>query len=359
MNQVLFRIPIYLPDWAPDGIPIYGFGMMLFLTFVVTTWMAGRRAQQEGIGKEVIQDLAIWVFVGGIVGARLTFLIAYDLPLWQFFRIWDGGLIFYGSVLGGLVGYIPAYFYVIRKHRVSTWKLADVIAPSVAVGLLLGRIGCLLNGCCYGAVACASCPSVSFPLSAAPRFDLVRAGYQTAAGFTVSPEEPVRVGVVEPGSAAEASGLRPGDLIVAADGHAVKSYADLAVYLGHAAAWPRGKADLSLTVVHPGQNQPATLPPIAPRTLGLHPTQLYESISMAFLFFLLTAYLPFRRHDGELTALLMIGYGVHRYLNELLRIDARPLALESNVSLFLVGAGLVLGLWLWRQPAQYQPVKVA
>src|SRR5262249_47407274 len=118
VHQVLFR---------PFGIPIYGFGMMLFVAFVVCTWLAGRRADKEGIAKEHLQDLAIWLFAGGIIGARLTFLIAEGLPLWEFFRIWDGGLILYGSFAGGTLGYFGAYYFVLRKHGVSTWKLIDVI----------------------------------------------------------------------------------------------------------------------------------------------------------------------------------------------------------------------------------------
>src|SRR5690242_14671195 len=162
MHQVLFRIPIDFFRRTPQGIPIYGFGTMLFLAFAICLWLTGRRAQKEGIRKEVIQDLALWIFVGGIVGARLTFLLVEGDPgqtwatriqtaLTEFFRIWDGGLVFYGSVLGGVAGYILAYLLVYRKQGLSSWKLADVIAPSLAVGLCLGRIGCFLNGCCYGA----------------------------------------------------------------------------------------------------------------------------------------------------------------------------------------------------------------
>src|SRR5439155_14296281 len=138
-----------------------------------------------------------------------------------------------------------------------------------------------------GAVACSSCPAVSFPLAAAPRFALVQKGYQTAAGFTLATEESPQVGAVEPGSAAEAAGLRAGDRIVEVDGHAVHSAWDLSAYLADAATWKRGESELQVTVVHAGEKTPAALPAFGPRTLGLHPTQLYESISMILLFLLL------------------------------------------------------------------------
>src|SRR6185312_7025056 len=103
-----------------------------------------------------------------------------------------------------------------------TLKLADIVAPSIAVGLCLGRFGCFLNGCCYGQVACPTCPvyAVHFPLSAPAREGLVDQGYQTAAGFTLDREETqprvygARVDKVDQGSVAYAAGLRPHDLIV-------------------------------------------------------------------------------------------------------------------------------------------------
>jgi prolipoprotein diacylglyceryltransferase len=345
MQQVLFRIPIPIPGWAPDGIPIYGFAAMLFLALLSCTWLASVRAEQRGIARERIQDLAVWLFVGGIAGARLTFLYVEGVPLWQFFKLWEGGLVFYGSAVGGLIAYGFAYYFVIRRHQIATWELADVIAPSVALGLCLGRIGCFLNGCCYGAVACPDCPQVHFPLSSPPRFVLVSHGYQTAAGFTLSDQGPDdrSVSEVVPDSAAAASGLRPGDVIVGADGQPMRSFADLNDYLGE--RWPRGKNTLALTVRRSGEE--IALPAFAPRTLGLQPTQLYESISMALVLFLLLAYEPFRRRPGEMMSLLMFCYGVQRALEELLRADPRPTGLEMYTSVFLMVVGPIL--WAWRR----------
>src|SRR5438105_651000 len=115
MQQVLFT-PHQLFDWLPD-IPIFGYGTMLFLAFVCCTWLGGRLAQRQGIAPHHVQDLAIWIFVFGILGARLTFMIQFppaeSLGLlewfWRFIKIWEGGLVFYGSAVGGVVGYFLAY----------------------------------------------------------------------------------------------------------------------------------------------------------------------------------------------------------------------------------------------------------
>jgi prolipoprotein diacylglyceryltransferase len=381
MRQVLFRIPHL-------DIPIYGFGMMLFIVFIATTWLTGRRAQKEGIRKEYLQDLAIWIFVGGLIGARTVFMIQYHEPIDRFFMIWQGGLVFYGSAIGGVVGYALAYVFVIRKHGLSSWKLADVIFPAVALGLCLGRIGCFLNGCCYGQVACEHCPAVHFPLSSPARFALVEKGLQTAAGFTMTDkddDDPRRVSAVAPASPAYESGLRPGDVIVKAGDQQVSPaiyviteddakltkqtwgaarsavaklhqegrktaqvFDDLSDYLTR--HWPRGKTDLALTVRREGRE--IELPAFSPRTLGLHPTQLYESISMVFLFLLLTAYYPLRRHDGEVMVLFILGYSVHRFLNEMLRNDTDPVAfgmtLSQNGSILFFVIGTVLLAYLRR-----------
>ncbi|HLN26961.1 MAG TPA: prolipoprotein diacylglyceryl transferase family protein [Gemmataceae bacterium] len=348
MQQVLFRIPIRIDGWLPNGIPIYGFGAMLFLTFLLVTWLACRRAAKEGISKEFMQDLAMWLFIGGIVGARLSSVILEGVPLWQFFMIWDGGLILYGSIIGGLLTYLVFYFLVIRRRGISAWKLTDAAVPCFALGICLGRIGCLLNGCCYGSVACPDCPQIHFPFSSPARLVLVQEGLQTAAGFSMDDNAADRrsVGAVDPNSPAARSGLQAGDVIVQADGQPIASYKELQDYLGR--NWPRGKNDLALTVKR-GPNE-VNLPSFRPLTLGLHPTQLYESISMLLLFGLLLAYYPFRRNPGELAGIVMAGYGIHRYLNELLRADPRPIGFERYISVILVGLGVAL--WIWRRYMQ-------
>jgi phosphatidylglycerol:prolipoprotein diacylglycerol transferase len=295
-------------------------------------------------------------------------MVQYDVPWQNFYRLWEGGLVFYGSVIGGVVGYFLGKHFILNKYPwITTWQMADILAPAVALGLCLGRVGCLLNGCCYGNVACGDVPKITFPLSAPPRYSLVHQGLETAAGFTIAFPPPSRmpvVGAVESGSQADLAGLRARDAIVGVNGNPtmtmdgakpMASFDQLNRQFND--AWPRGQNDVRLTVERGGRK--IDLPAISPRTLGLHPTQVYESISMVLLMLLLLAYYPLRRRPGEVAVLFIFGYAVHRFLNEALRNDTDPVAfgltLSQNGSIlfFLLGLGLAWYLWMAGVSASY------
>ena len=362
MRQVLFT--------NPPGIPIYGYGAMLFLAFVGCIWLAKRLGRREGIHPDVFSDLALWLFLFGILGARLTFVIEEwknFRSIWQIVAIWDGGLVFYGSIFGAIVGYFIGERFIQRKHPYDRWKIIDVIAPCVALGLCLGRLGCLLNGCCYGNlinIECEACSQVlTFPLAGAPRYALVDRGYQTTAGFTVERDMQRRVDFVEPGSEAKKAGLRAGDMILKVNDADVIQVEKGNEYFNRLhesfrGLWPRGKNDLTLTV-RGLDERVREVGPFAPRTLPLHPTQLYETISMALMLFFLVSYYPYKKHDGILMFLLMAGYGVHRFLNELLRTDndiiAFNMTLSQNISIFVLICAAILGLVIWRRGERAPP----
>jgi len=357
MCQVLVWIPL---DWLGlPNIPIYGFGTMLFLAFISGVWLAGRLARRGGVPAERIERLAIWLFIFGIIGARLAYMIVTPTMSWlRFGAIWDGGLVYFGSFVGGVLGFFVAARSIVRDFNVSRWKLADFLAPSLALGLCLGRIGCLLNGCCYGNVACTHCPAVHFPLSSPPREVFVFRGLQTAAGFVV-PDRETTVGPVEPKSRAFAAGLRPDDKIIRVNGNKVENYGDLVSSMGE--KWERGRTDLVLTVMR--GEQEIQLPPFYPETVGLHPTQVYESISMALLFLVLLAYYPLKRRDGSVLILFMLAYSLHRFLNEMLRTDTDKVAfnmtLSQNLSILMALAAGVLIVLSWRMPQPTMPTSAA
>ncbi len=337
MQQVLFWIP--LKTWlTPNGIPLYGFGTMLFLAFVASMWVAAKRSAKEGVSSDRLFDLAIWVFVCGIIGARIVFMIQYDVPLADWYKFWQGGIVFYGSAIGGWVGYGLAWLLSFRKYHIPTMKIADIIAPAVCVGLMVGRVGCLLNGCCYGHV-CTDGGGLSYPLLTAPARDLVVGqGYQTLAGFTLHEanlampaSERAIVGAIEPNSPAAKAGLERGDVIWKANDEDIADVQQLRRFFMN---WPRGETKLALEVERSGRK--VDLPPFTPRSLPLFPTQLFESISMGLLFFLLLAFIPYRQYYGEVFVVLMLGYAVHRFFNETLRDDTAPVL--GNLTLSQVGS---------------------
>jgi len=146
-------------------ITVHWFGICIAAAFLAGMWTAARRAPRSGVPGEVIADLVVpWLLVGGIIGARTMFVVTYwndefiGKPLWEIFMIQRGGLVFYG----GLIGSASATIIFARIKKVSLWKLADILAPSIALGSMFGRIGCLMNGCCYGR-ACELPWAIRFP----------------------------------------------------------------------------------------------------------------------------------------------------------------------------------------------------
>jgi phosphatidylglycerol:prolipoprotein diacylglycerol transferase len=359
MYRYLFTIPGV--NW-----PVTAFGFTLFLAFVLVMWWGMRRGLAIGLPREKTQDLALTLFLTGIIGARIVYMIQYrkQFPgktvqelLVEFVSIWNGGIVFYGSVFGGLLGFLIFNRLVLRRFKIDIWQLADVIAPLLALGLAVGRIGCYLNGCCWGQVAVPEAQPVplggslgEFPLLPAYcRNDLCRPpapderlpqihGLQTSLGFALGDRLDARkVTAVEPKSDADGK-VNPGDKIVGVNGE--ENDTDSVKLSNVVEGWPdrqKGAARIDLKVESPdGKVRDVTLRPV---TMPFYPTQLYETISMVLLMLLLVAFQPFRRHDGQVMVLLMVGYAVHRFLNEAIRI-------EPSYSIFGIDYGLTLSQWI-------------
>jgi len=129
---------------------IYSYGVMLAFAFLVSSYLAKKKAQTVGINPEIIFNLAFIAFIFGIIGGRLLYVIFnfdyYIDNLSEIFKLWHGGLSWFGGLfLGSVAGIV----YINRKG-LCVYKVLDVIVPFVALGQAIGRIGCFLNGCCYG-----------------------------------------------------------------------------------------------------------------------------------------------------------------------------------------------------------------
>ena len=171
------------------GIPVRGYGTMLIAAAVAGTWLSIFRGRRVGIDADTIIALGLEVFLAGIVGARLFFVIEYHeqffLPdknliqsLLAIINIPAGGLVVFGALP---TASLAAWLFS-RRRRISITQLADCIAPGLLIGLSLGRLGCFLNGCCYGG-PCELPWAIQFPAGSPPWFDQVSRGLIPAPGI--------------------------------------------------------------------------------------------------------------------------------------------------------------------------------
>jgi phosphatidylglycerol:prolipoprotein diacylglycerol transferase len=131
------------------GIPLRAYSVFLALSFVVGTLLALRRAAARAIPRTVILDVAILSFVASIAGARAFYLLLHPhaVRTWaEALALGSGGLAMYG----GVVAAMAACWLYLRFRAVPFLRVADAVAPSLALGLALTRVGCFLNGCCFG-----------------------------------------------------------------------------------------------------------------------------------------------------------------------------------------------------------------
>ena len=336
------------------GIPIRGYGVMLLLAVVSGVALALYRAQKQNVPPEAIQSLTLWLFVFGIVGARLFFVI----QKWDEFRqstlvgtivsiasITQGGLVVYGSFLGACVGFL----LFVRRHRLPTLPLADVIAPSLLLGLAIGRIGCLLNGCCYGGI-CHYPWGLSFPPTSPPYLEQIVDG--TLFGFELEQTDiGVRLIRVDPHSAAGGAHLPEGTTISHLNGVVVRTVKDAQQQLF--------RSNLQLFVETSDGRQFVLDTPKASR--AVHPTQIYSATNALVLLLAILAWEPLFRWSGMVIASTLTLYPLTRALLEMIRVDEKGIAgtgmtISQHVSLLLAIA--VVALWCYvfvrRQPRSYR-----
>ena len=145
------------------GLSIHTYGVLVAAGFITAIALARRRAKSEGIDPDRIGDLGVWLIVAGMLGAKVFHIIFF----WNdFIYGWRAegiaslrqGFVFYG---GFIAASLATIFCALRK-QIPVFKLADILAPSIAVGHAFGRMGCFFEGCCYG-TACHLPWAVSFP----------------------------------------------------------------------------------------------------------------------------------------------------------------------------------------------------
>ncbi len=149
MRKILAYIPLHYLGLS--DIPIFSYGFMMMLAFLSAIFIARRQAVKDGIDPDKIYDISFIAILSGIIGSRLLWVILFSpkgtwSSLYEIVAVWNGGLVYYG-------GLILSLFFggiYVKKKKLPVGLTIDCFAPGMAIGIFFGRIGCFLNGCCFG-----------------------------------------------------------------------------------------------------------------------------------------------------------------------------------------------------------------
>ena len=177
---------VLIPSIVPPQIthlPVFGYGAMLVAGVLACGWTAARRAPLASADPTFAREIAVWIVLSGVVGARLFHLVQYRERVFAgcesvadyvkaSVNLPDGGLVLYGGIILATI----TYFVMCRMNKVDPLKFGDAMIPAVFIGIAFGRLGCFLNGCCYGN-ACSLPWAVQFPKDSVPWNALVQRGF--------------------------------------------------------------------------------------------------------------------------------------------------------------------------------------
>jgi phosphatidylglycerol---prolipoprotein diacylglyceryl transferase len=373
MWPTLFKIPL------PGGyLPIRGYGFMLMIGFLGGTWWAARRAARVKCDPDFVINLGFVSLLASVVGARIFYVAHYwdehfaGRGLWAIIDVSQGGLEFYGGFLGALV----AVLLYMRIRKVSTRLYLDIITPSLMFGMAMARIGCFLNGCCWGGPCSANLPwAVRFPYASPALYreweerqitlpaELI---YVNSAGvpsplprdlMAMKPEE-----LQGPAAAVRKSeeALKQAEAAHAGD----KTLSKLRKDRDRLLKAQQQINSVALTLNQQLARYDTTLTNLNDlayregRTLPLHPTQIYASINGLLLAVLLNEIFYRRKRHGMVFVMLLLLYPAARFMEETIRIDnphdTVGLTISQFVSVVLFLTGVVY-LYIIRRLPERSP----
>lgn len=357
MHPILFKIP-FLPDWLAD---VKSYGVMIMIGFLSGIYLACRRAYRSQANPDIVLNIGFLALVFGILGARLMFVFHYwdtrfanqPNPFFAAFDIRAGGLEFWGGPL--LV--IPVCLIYLRYiAKVSARWYLDITAPALVWGLAITRMGCFLNGCCWGSVCLdphdASRQAAAVPWAVRFPYGSPAMNQQYKFGQMTLPAELIYVL-----PSGESLPL-PRDFIRAAVKDNGKTLRKLQADLKekHEAA---GKALANFKLSKIGiveaqcrrfgisREQLAELAD-AYRSKPVHPSQLYALVNGFLIYLVLANLYYYRRRHGIVLGWFLILYSISRVFLELIRqdnpLDVGGVTISQAISIATFLGGIA---WLW------------
>lgn len=351
---VLPQVESRWPDGTPMGLPVRGYGVMvllgLFAGIGLTTW----RGKQVGISPDVIISLGFWMMVGGVIGARAFFVIQYwdeflQIPPGQrwiaIVKLTEGGLVIYGGMIGGVVaGAIFCW-----KHGFPTLAFGDLIAPGFLIGSAFGRIGCLLNGCCFGGICEANLPTVQFPQGSPPYVAQLENGRLLGIRTTPIGKHELNIDSVEAGSIAAKDWQASPGMHMSVEHRPIPPTPGI----DDPARTPAIVAHVEID----NRSQTLTSSMLPAWSLPVHPSQIYSAIDSFLLCLLITCLQPWVRRDGQAFFTAVGLHGVARFTLELIRSDemgkfGTSLTIAQWISLCGMAVAVVAWLITVRMPTK-------
>jgi len=183
MHQILIDLGTLRFFGLEIPLRIFGYGLMLVFGFISGIVLARWRARRAGENPDAVSQCAIMALVGGILGARLLYICLYwrqdfldsagHFRFVELINVTSGGLVYFGGLLGGAIAVLGYIFY----KRLPVRRFLDILAPSLMIGLAFGRMGCTLNGCCWGSACDANwAMGMKFPMISKPLLKLDSSG---------------------------------------------------------------------------------------------------------------------------------------------------------------------------------------
>jgi len=365
---------------GPTGLQIRGYGVMVLLGVVSGLGLLSFLARRQGLHPDFAMSLILFLFIPGILGGRCWYVIQkwsnfavfhgdasvnWQITVPKILKFTEGGLVVYGALIGSLIGCL----IFITRRKLPRLATLDLIVPAMMAGMFFGRLGCFMNGCCFGGLCDAHPLGVTFPAGSPPYMQHVDQGFMfdqplankwglTAdIGARQKGYWKVKVKTVAPTSVAQDAGLVEGQILFISprlnDG-ALTEYLQKGLVSQNAFEVRDGNSPFSELI---------TIGDMPPRSRHIYPTQLLSSITAGLVCLFLLAYYPYRRHDGQVLAMFLTLYGCARFLLEWVRNDELG-QLQTSLTISQLGSivAVTIAVFLWlyttknKKPLAY-PIK--